>query len=129
MELRAVREVMRPAAGVPRVQELDSLLKVVREITKKRVGIAAVVGTKGVLTGVITDGDVRRFLLKQKDVNAAKARDVMTARPKSVDATCSLKQALAQMEKYKVTTLFVLDKRKAPVGFVHMHDIVTDTLA
>lgn len=86
-------------------------------------GVAGVVDGKGALIGIITDGDVRRHL--ESDLLNRKARDVMTANPKTIRADLLAAEALSFMNAAKVTSLFVVDpktKSKKPVGLLTVHD-------
>jgi len=76
-----------------------------------------------------TSGDVRRFLLKNSTVKGRKAKDCMTKKPKTVLVSASLKEVIDIMEKFKVTTLFVVDSNKNPVGIIHIHNIVGHYIA
>jgi arabinose-5-phosphate isomerase len=86
-------------------------------------GVAGVVDSKGVLVGIITDGDVRRHL--ERDLLDRKARDVMTANPKTTRPDILAAEALTFMNSAKVTSLFVVDakaKSKKPMGLLTVHD-------
>ncbi len=100
-----------------------------REVTAKMAsafgfaGVAGVVDGKGALTGIITDGDVRRHL--ERDLLDRKARDVMTANPKTIAPDILAAEALAFMNTSKVTSLFVVDpkaKVAKPLGLLTVHD-------
>lgn len=100
-----------------------------REVTAKMAsafgfaGVAGIVDSKGNLVGVITDGDVRRHL--ERDLLDRKARDVMTASPKTVRSDMLAAEALTFMNTSKVTSLFVVDpkaKVKKPLGLITVHD-------
>jgi arabinose-5-phosphate isomerase len=86
-------------------------------------GVAGVVDSKGALVGIITDGDVRRHL--ERDLLDRKARDVMTANPKTIRPDILAAEALTFMNSVKVTSLFVVDakaKTKKPLGLLTVHD-------
>jgi arabinose-5-phosphate isomerase len=86
-------------------------------------GVAGVVDGKGTLVGIITDGDVRRHL--ERDLLDRKAREVMTANPKTIRADLLAAEALTFMNTAKVTSLFVVDakaKFRKPVGLLTVHD-------
>lgn len=128
LHLKKVIELMKKDASIPKVKESDSFLRAVKEISDKRMGITAVIGARGKISGAITDGDVRRFVLKNKDMSSAMAKDAMTSKPKCVHATDSLEKALTTMESYKITSAFVLDARGKLVGVIHIHDIIEHTI-
>lgn len=107
---------------VPTVSVKDTAMEVVKTITKGKRGIVAVQEhTK--LVGAITDGDIRRFLMKQISLESVSARQLMHGHPKTIAATVSLHDALAKMEAYKITSLFVVSKTNLLVGLIHLHQI------
>jgi arabinose-5-phosphate isomerase len=79
----------------------------------------------GALIGVITDGDLRRAIEKIDDVRATRAADIMTRSPKTIAAQALAAHAVAVMERYSITALFVLaDGTRTPVGVIHLHDLL-----
>ncbi len=76
------------------------------------------------LVGIITDGDLRRFVNKGGNFDTSYARDVMTSNPKTARMEELAAEALRRMEEYKITVLIVVDENKTPVGIIHMHDIL-----
>ena len=130
LELRRVEDIMIQGKELPIVSESAVLKEVLHKMTEKRFGMAGVCdkNTKA-LTGVITDGDVRRFLLEHESRKGKCAKDIMTTDPKIIEKGKTLKEALASMELHKVTTLFVVeDRTREPIGTVHMHHIVQEHL-
>jgi arabinose-5-phosphate isomerase len=90
--------------------------------------VIGVINSRKQLVGVITDGDIRRILIKHNNPKQKKTRELMTHSPRFVYENDSLKDALALMERYKVTNLFVVDVGKTYRGVIHIHDIVESTL-
>lgn len=128
--LLRVRDVMHPSAEVPRVRKHDPIRTVVEAITKGGLGVAAVIDEAGALDGVITDGDLRRALLRNSDVSSAVAADVMTRNPKTVAAAALAAEALATMEKHSITSLFIVDEPvRRPLGIIHLHDLLRAEVA
>jgi len=113
-----------PKNSVPKVKPTDSLKKVIIEISSNRLGIAAVT-EKGKIVGVVTDGDVRRMLQKDLDINKMKAKDIMTKKPKSVAKDAMAIDALQLMKKHNITQLAVANAGKL-LGFVHLHDLLEE---
>ncbi|NNC86569.1 MAG: KpsF/GutQ family sugar-phosphate isomerase [Bacteroidia bacterium] len=113
-----------PKNSVPKVKPTDSLKKVIIEISSNRLGIAAVI-EKGRIIGVVTDGDVRRMLQKESDINKVKAKDIMTKKPKSVEKDAMAIDALQVMKKHNITQLAVTNGGKL-LGFVHLHDLLEE---
>lgn len=96
----------------------------IKFISDKKLGCAIIVSDTGVMLGVMTDGDIRRTLLKYESPLNLLARDVMTQNPKTVLESDLAAKALHIMEKYSITSLVVCDENKKPVGLVHIHDIL-----
>ena len=89
------------------------------EMTEKRLGCVGIVNKAGNLEGIITDGDLRRFI--SKDMFSKKPIDVMTRNPKSTSKDILASEAVRLMNEKQITQLFVLDNQK-PVGVLHLHD-------
>jgi arabinose-5-phosphate isomerase len=111
----------------PVVKEQSTLREVIVEITQKRLGIAAVLNESGHLTGVITDGDLRRMLEKRDHLGGVLARDIMTVNPKTVPGEALAVDALDRMRKNNITQLLVTDHGKY-AGVIHLHDLVKEGL-
>ena len=109
---------------IPIVKEDASLKDVIIEITSKRLGTTCVVNSRGVLTGIVTDGDLRRLLEKTLDIKDLIAKDLMTNKPKVLKESYLASFALQQMENFKITSLIITDDENKPVGIVHLHDLI-----
>lgn len=119
-----ISEIMIRGDRIPVVKENTSLKDVIIEITSKRLGTTCVVNESGVLTGIVTDGDLRRLLEKTLDIKDLHATDVMTKQPKVLKENYLASFALQQMENYKITSLIITDNNNKPVGIVHLHDLI-----
>lgn len=119
-----ISEIMIKGERIPIVKEETSLKDVIIEITSKRLGTTCVVDEKGILTGIVTDGDLRRLLEKTLDIKNLKAKDVMTKKPKVLKENYLASFALQQMENYKITSLIITDNENKPSGIVHLHDLI-----
>ncbi|MBO6026272.1 MAG: KpsF/GutQ family sugar-phosphate isomerase [Bacteroidales bacterium] len=108
----------------PEVGPDDSLAQVIIEMTKKRLG-AAIVIEDGRIAGIITDGDLRRMLLKHADIEHVKAKEIMTPNPKTIDENDLVADALHKMRHNSITQLPVL-KDGNYVGVIHLHDILKE---
>jgi arabinose-5-phosphate isomerase len=124
LKFKHAGQSMRSGAAMPLVREDAPLPAVLRIISSKKLGATGVLDSKGGLSGIVTDGDIRRFLLRNKGVEGARARDLMTKRPKHITESASLAEALELMERHKITHLFVVTKARRPIGILHIHDIV-----
>ncbi len=113
-----------PNNASPKVSGGDDIRKVILEISSNRLGAAAVV-EKGKLTGVITDGDLRRMLMNKKSIDGLCARDIMNKHPKRTDKNTMAVDALSLMKEHNISQLLITDKNKY-VGMVHLHDLVRE---
>ena len=109
---------------LPVASENDSFNKVVEIITAHKLGMAMILNAKGELSGVLTDGDIRRTLMKYGNTSNLIIKDVMTAEPKRINPTAYGASALHLMEKYSITALAVVDENNKPVGVIHIHDLL-----
>jgi arabinose-5-phosphate isomerase len=119
-----IEEIMIKGNGIPIVNETANIKEIIVEMTGKRLGSTCVVNKKGVLKGIITDGDLRRLLDRTMDVKELKASDIMTANPKVTRKEYLASFALQQLENFKITSLIVVDNNKKPIGMIHLHDLV-----
>jgi arabinose-5-phosphate isomerase len=113
--------------GKPQVYEPTTVREVIVEITEKRLGITAVLNEMEALTGVITDGDLRRMLEKGEDINQLTAKDIMTSGPKTIAADELAVNALDKMRRNNITQLLVTDQDKYQ-GVIHLHDLIREGL-
>ena len=111
----------------PSVFESSSLKDVILEITKKRLGLTAVVDDNKNLSGVITDGDLRRMLEKGGDFEKTIAKDIMSTTPKTIDADALAVDALDKMRKNNITQLIVVND-ETYAGVIHLHDLIREGL-
>jgi arabinose-5-phosphate isomerase len=122
--LLQVEHLMVSGKALPVVCEDVTLSEAIVEMTSKRLGATCVVNASGVLTGIITDGDLRRLLQRTTTVGQMHAADVMTKNPKAIHPDLLAAAALVEMESFKITQLVVTDDAQHPVGMVHLHDLV-----
>jgi arabinose-5-phosphate isomerase len=109
----------------PVVQIDQSLKEVIMEITKKRLGMAAVLNNAGELAGVITDGDLRRMLEKTDSLENIQAGHIMTEKPKTIELNEMAVNALDMMRTNNITQLIVVDNNKY-AGVIHLHDLIRE---
>ena len=108
----------------PKVQVNDTLKTVIIEISSKRLGATAVLDGK-ILAGIITDGDLRRMLEKNTDIQRFVAGDIMSRHPKTIEPETLVVKALAVMQQNNITQLLVT-KNDNYIGIVHLHDILRE---
>ncbi len=121
LQLR-VRDLMAAGDAVPRVRPNDPLREAILVMTSRNLGMTTVV-EKGRLAGILTDGDLRRILQKERYDLDAPVQRVMTRNPKTIIPDMLAAQALALMERFEITSLVCLENRKV-VGVVHIHEIL-----
>jgi len=119
-----ISEIMKKGDNIPIVEEQAPIKDAILEITTKRLGATCVVNKKGILKGIITDGDLRRLLEKSLSINGFKAKDIMSLNPKVLAQDYLASFALQQMENYKITSLIIINKDKKPIGMIHLHDLI-----
>jgi len=121
--LARVESLMHAGDAVPRVSAQTKMPDVIYEMSRKKLGMTAVVKGDRLL-GVISDGDLRRWLEQRgKDALDLTARDCMTRTPKTIGAQEFAATALARMEEMKITSLAVVDSKRRLLGIVHLHDL------
>jgi len=108
----------------PMVAPDSSIKTAIVEISEKRLGVTAVVENNKV-TGIITDGDIRRMLNDRDNIAGVTAADVMTRNPKTITTASMVSEALNTMENYAITQLVVTDDGEY-MGILHLHDILKE---
>ncbi len=122
--LLKVEDIMRKGRANPVVGE-DSLVRdVLFEITGARAGAASVIDKKGKLSGIFTDGDLRRHLESDSRLVLKKVKDVMTKRPTTVAKDCLASEALRILKDKRIDELPVVDLRGRPIGMLDVQDLL-----
>lgn len=111
----------------PSVSPEESLKSIIVEISKNRLGATAVTDGNRNLLGVVTDGDLRRMLEKNVPLDQITAKDIMTAKPKTIAPDALAVDALDLMRKNDITQLVVLSEG-IYLGIIHLHDLVREGL-
>jgi arabinose-5-phosphate isomerase len=121
--LARVESLMHSGDALPRVAPEAKMPDVIYEMSRKKLGVTAVVEGER-LVGIVSDGDLRRLLEKRgKDVLDMTAGDAMTKKPRTIAAGEFAATALALMEEKKITSLMVVDESGKLEGIVHLHDL------
>jgi arabinose-5-phosphate isomerase len=128
-KLLKVKDVMKAGAALPFVTPETTMKEVLTKMTHQSVrGAAGVIDAEQNLAGIITDGDIRRFLEKNQNPLQALAKDVMSHNPKTIDASELAEKALFLMEQFRIQMLVVLDKASTkplqPVGMLIYSDLL-----
>lgn len=119
-----VGEIMHTGNEVPTVSEDCLLFQALFEITRKTLGMTIILNSEGTISGIFTDGDLRRTLDQQRDLRTTKIADVMTRNCITIPPKMLAAEALQIMELHKITALVVTDQSRLPLGVIHMHDLL-----
>jgi arabinose-5-phosphate isomerase len=122
--LLRVGDVMRTGAEVPKVRGDTPLLEGLLEISRKGLGMTAIVDELDRVIGIFTDGDLRRALDRSADLRATRMDAVMTRQAKTVAAGTLAAEAVMLMETHRITSLIVLDAEGRAVGALNVHDLL-----
>lgn len=111
--------------NLPIADENILFTDLIKLISEHKLGMAIITDDAGRLSGILTDGDIRRVVVKySSDITHLKAKEVMTINPKTVAQQDFAASALHLMEKYSITALAVVDDDNKPIGVVHIHDLL-----
>ncbi|MGB0466325.1 MAG: KpsF/GutQ family sugar-phosphate isomerase [Pontibacterium sp.] len=122
--LLKVENVMHKGGDIPVVQEGTMLHEALIEITQKRLGMTAVLNAQGTVTGIFTDGDLRRAIDQDVDLKRTTIEKVMTANCTTVRADILAAECLQVMESKEISALLVVDENNRPAGALNMHDLL-----
>jgi len=120
-----VEDVMHTGNDLPKVREDVSMKDAILEIMNKRLGVTAVVDADGKLSGIVTDGDIKRILMKSPDIFRLKVGDVMSRGPRTIARDELIATAVKRMEENlpsPITCLLVTSSSGEPEGVIHLHD-------
>jgi len=119
-----IRDIMHSGDAIPRVSENATISETIVEITRKRMGMSAVVGSRDEVTGIYTDGDLRRTLDAGLDPHTTLVSQVMTPGGRYIGPDALAVEAAQLMEKYSVQGLLVIDDEKRLVGALNFQDLL-----
>ncbi|MBF0120205.1 MAG: KpsF/GutQ family sugar-phosphate isomerase [Desulfobacterales bacterium] len=119
-----VKDIMLSGAYIPKVYENISLEEAVKEINRLSVGAAFIVKKDDTLIGIITDGDIRRFITSNKTISGFMVEDVMSINPRCVNEDTPAYDALDIMESHQITILPITGANGKIQGILHLHDIL-----
>jgi len=122
--LTHVRDVMRSGDEVPQVPPATPFVDTMREMTRKGLGATAVLGERGEILGIFTDGDLRRLVEQGRDLRALTAADVMSPKPRRVRSDALAVDAADLMELHRITVLLVVDADDRLVGVINTNDLM-----
>jgi len=121
--LTHVRDVMRTGQNAPRIGHTATLMEGVLEMSRGRMGMTAVLDESGRVTGIFTDGDLRRSLEKGVDVRTARITEVMKQGPRTIGPDKLAVEAVEIMERFKINQLVVVGPDHKLLGALNMHDL------
>jgi arabinose-5-phosphate isomerase len=122
--LTLVSDVMRTGDALPTVPSGASLPAAILEVTRKRMGMTAVVAPDGRLAGLFTDGDLRRVLERTTEFGNLTVDEVMTRSPTAIAPDALAVEAVRRMEERRISQLPVVDAEGRMVGALHIHDLL-----
>jgi len=122
--LTHVADVMRTGEALPAVPAGAPLSAAILEITRKRIGMTAVLGDDGRMIGVFTDGDLRRLLERTTDLGPLRVDDVMTRGGATIAPEALAVEAVRRMEERRINQLPVVDADGRMIGAIHIHDLL-----
>ena len=122
--LTHVSDVMRTGEAVPSVPETASFFDVLLEMSRKGMGMAAVVDSSRKVGGIFTDGDLRRTLERKPDLRSLKVTDIMKRDPRTIAPHKLAAEAVELMERYKISQLLVVSDAGELVGALNTHDLL-----
>jgi arabinose-5-phosphate isomerase len=122
--LLKVADIMHSGIDIPSVPETATLAEALLEMTQKGLGMTAIISADNQVSGIFTDGDLRRALKEEINVHKTPIKDVMTAHCKTISADILAAEALAIMDSKKINGLLVVDGDNKILGALNMHDLL-----
>ncbi|MEY4590998.1 MAG: Arabinose 5-phosphate isomerase KdsD [Pseudomonadota bacterium] len=109
---------------VPQVSPATPLVAALAEISAKGLGMTTVVDDQGALLGIFTDGDLRRAVSLDTNIQQAPIGTLMSANPRRISVDSMAVEALSLMEQHRITSLVVINDAQQPIGILHMHHLI-----
>ena len=122
--LLRIDEIWHQNDELPVVNEDATIREALIEVTAKKLGMTCVINSHGLLVGVYTDGDVRRTLTQQFDINTTPLKEVMSRNCRTINRGTLAAEALALMQKFSITSLVIIDELNKPLAVIHLHDLL-----
>ena len=119
-----VGEVMLTGDRIPAIHKDEPALKAIQVLNEKNIGAVIIVNGERHVTGIVTDGDIRRYVVGDLSFQDLRAGDIMTADPISIDGEILAADALSIMQRHEITVLPIVDHKRALVGILHLHDLL-----
>ncbi len=130
-QLKTVEDIMLTNKKIPFVNENLKMDKALKVLSNKKLGILVVQNKQKITTGIITDGQIRRFNQKNLSLQSLRVKEIMTKNPISVDKNVLAAKALSIMNSKKITSLCVFDKKNKlkTIGVLHIHSILQSNIS
>ena len=122
--LLRVDELWHCGDNLPIVDENVSIREALMEVSEKKLGMTTVIDNQGILSGVYTDGDIRRTLHDQHDINTTPLHQVMTRNCLTIKPGILAAEALSLMQENRITSLIAIDLYQRPTAVIHLHDLL-----
>jgi arabinose-5-phosphate isomerase len=122
--LLKVNDLLQVGNALPLVHEHVTVREALIEVTEKKLGMTCVVDAQGYLVGIYTDGDVRRTLTQNHNIDTTPLEKVMTRQCRTIDRNLLAAEALTIMQKHSITSLIVVSDDNRPAGVIHLHDLL-----
>jgi len=123
-----VRDIMHTGDAIPKVSDEALVKDAIYEISSKKMGVTAVLDKAGTVVGVISDGDLRRWMERTEESGenllSKKAGEIMTRNPRVIGRDALAAEAVATMEERSITCLLIVDTGGRPEGVIHLHDLL-----
>ena len=117
-----VKDIMRTGKNIPSITIKSSLKDAIEEISNKKVGFTGIVSDKNQLMGILTDGDLRRALLNNKNINSS-IEECMTKNPITLKGTEIAIEAVNIMDKSKINCFLITDDNQKVIGMLNLNDL------
>jgi arabinose-5-phosphate isomerase len=122
--IKHARDIMRRGVELPLANEKSNVPDAIAVMSAKRFGCIGITDASGKLTGMITDGDLRRNITRKLD--ALKAAEIMTRNPTTISGTMLAAEVIELINARNITAVFVVDKNGQPEGLIHIHDLLRE---
>ena len=122
--LLRIDDIYHTGNELPVINEKATISEALIEVTDKKLGMTCIVDNGGYLTGVYTDGDIRRTLTRQYDINTTPLKEVMTKNCRTITRGMLAAEAVTIMQQHSITSLVVVDEQNRPHAVLHLHDLL-----
>jgi len=119
-----VYDLMLKDDSIPTISITDTMSEALNEINRVSMGVTFVIDKDSKITGIITDGDIRRLIAQNKQINELSVSEVMTQSPRCFQPDSPAYDALNLMEKHQITVLPIVNEEQHVIGILHLHDIL-----